>query len=156
MFEHAHMPRYTRLKDCPEGLRKLLQEQFGNDAMDSPGRPGKRTKYGNVRTEFNGEVFDSKAEAQDDQTFRMQEAAGEIAGYARQVSIPLRAKGGRRMRLDFMVNRKRQHSCSRCGNVDQVNGLVLMDRKGVVTPEWETKRRILEAQLGIEIEILRD
>lgn len=147
------MPRYTRLSDCPEGLRRLLQEQLGNGLEAAP---RKRTKYGNVRTKFNGEVFDSKAEARDDQAFRVQEAAGEIAGYARQVSIPLRAKGGRRMRLDFIVNRKRQHSCTRCGNIDHVYGLVLMDRKGMVTPEWETKRRILEAQLGVEIEILQD
>lgn len=150
------MPRYTRLTDCPEGLRKLLQEQYGDDPMRAPGTPGKRTKYGNVRTEFSGEVFDSKAEAQDDQSFRMMETLGEIAGYARQVSIPLRAKGGRRMRLDFMVNKKRPHTCSHCGKVDHVYGLVLMDRKGMVTPEWETKRRILEAQLGVEIEILQD
>lgn len=150
------MPRYTRLSDCPDGLRKLLQEQFGEHPMRSPGAPVKRSKYGNVRTEFSGEVFDSKAEAQDDQTFRMQEAAGEIAGYARQVSIPLRAKGGRRMRLDFMVNKRRPHQCSKCGQMDDVYGLVLMDRKGMVTPEWETKRRILESQLGIEIEVMQD
>jgi hypothetical protein len=149
------MPRYTRLSECPEGLRKLLQEQYGDDPMRMPGTPGKRAKYGNVRTEFNGEVFDSKAEAKDDQAFRMQEAAGEIAGYARQVSIPLRAKGGRRMRLDFMVNKKRPHTCSQCGNVDQVYALVLMDRKGMVTPEWETKRRILESQLGSVIEVMQ-
>jgi hypothetical protein len=147
--------RYTRLADCPDGLKKLLQEQFGDDPMRAPGLPGKRSKYGNIRTEFSGEVFDSKAEAADDQAFRMQEAAGEIAGYARQVSIPLRAKRGRRMRLDFMVNKKRPHQCSRCGHIDHVYGLVLMDRKGVVTPEWETKRRILEAQLGAEIEVIQ-
>ncbi len=144
--------RYKKLTDCPPGVRKLLEEQQGPD----PFAPGARkTKYGNVRTEFSGEVFDSKAEAADDQAFRMQEAAGEIGGYARQVSIPLRARKGRRMRLDFLVNKRRPHACSSCGHVDHILGLVLIDSKGMVTPEWETKRRILEAQLGVEIEVIQ-
>jgi hypothetical protein len=137
------------MDQAPPGLRKLYEEQYG------PEKP-RRNKYGNVRTQFNGETFDSKAEAEDDQRFRMEEAAGVIAGYARQVSIQLRGKrGGKRIRLDFMVNKLRPHSCSKCGHVDHVPGLVLMDCKGVITPDWETKRRILEAQLGVEIEIIQ-
>lgn len=132
-------------------MRQLLAEQ----QLDQ--KPGaRRNKYGNIRTKFNGEVFDSKAEAADDQRFRMLEAAGDIGGYARQVSIPLRARKGVRMRLDFMVNQRRPHTCTHCGHVDQVAGLVLMDRKGMVTRDWENKRRILEAQLGTKIEILQD
>jgi hypothetical protein len=138
-------------------MRSLLEKQLG------PAVPGnsRRTKYGNIRTEFSGEMFDSKAEAEDDQRLRIMEAAGEIAGYARQVSIPLRSRRGRarrlkRMQLDFMVNKPRPHTCSKCGHIDSIPGLVLMDRKGVITPEWETKRRILEAQLGVEVEILQD
>jgi hypothetical protein len=144
--------RYKKLTDCPDGLRRLLAEQLGPEPMNGGAR---RRKYGNVRTKYNGETFDSKAEAQDDQDFRMQEAAGEIAGYARQVSIPMRARRGKRIQLDFMVNKPRPHLCSKCGHVDHVLGLVLMDRKGMVTPEWETKRRILEAQLGVDIEVIQ-
>jgi hypothetical protein len=143
--------RYKKLDQCPPGMRKLLAQQH---LTQTPGN--RRRKYGNVRTEFNGEVFDSKAEAADDQRFRLLEAAGDIGGYARQVSIPLRARKGVRMRLDFMVNRRRPHTCTKCGNVDHITGLVLLDRKGVVTRDWENKRRILEAQLGIKVEILQD
>lgn len=143
--------RYKRLVDCPEGMRELLERQFGPDAI---GAPKKRAKYGNVRTQFNGETFDSKAEAAEDQALRLQEAAGEIAGYARQVSIPMRARRGRRMQLDFMVNARKPYICEGCGHVNQIYGLALRDKKGFVTPEWETKRRILEAQLGIEIEVI--
>lgn len=143
--------RYKRLDECPPGMRKLLAKQ----QLDQ--KPGaRRNKYGNIRTEFNGEVFDSKAEAADDQRFRMLEAAGDIGGYARQVSIPLRARKGVRMRLDFMVNQRLPHTCTHCGHIDQVTGLVLMDRKGMVTRDWENKRRILEAQLGIKVGILQD
>lgn len=134
--------RYKNLRECPEGVRVLLKVRK------------RRTKYGNVRTQFNGETFDSKAEAQEDQSLRLQEAAGEIAGYARQVSIPMRARGGKRLRLDFMVNARRAYNCVNCGHANHVYGLVLRDKKGFVTREWETKRRILEAQLGIEIEVV--
>lgn len=146
--------RYKRLTDCPDGMKQLLRDQFGEDPMKPPGTPGKRSKYGNVRTKFNGEVFDSKGEAAADQNFRMQEAAGEIAGYARQVSIPMRARGGKRMQIDFLVNRKQAHACPKCAHVDYVYGLVLTDYKGMITAEWETKRRILEAQLGVKIEVI--
>lgn len=144
--------RYKRLTDCPPGLRVLLEKQ----RAETPGLRSrtKRNKYGNVRTEFSGETFDSKAEAEDDQRFRMAEAAGEIGGYARQVSIPLRGRR-KRIRLDFMVNKPVSHTCTKCGHVDRILKLVLMDRKGVITPEWETKRRILEAQLGVDVEVIQ-
>jgi hypothetical protein len=155
MYASMARMRYKKLTDCPLGMQKLLREQEVTAGRARRSEPPRRSKYGNVRTQFNGETFDSKAEAEDDQRFRMEEAAGLIAGYARQVSIPMRARRGKRIQLDFMVNKPRPHSCSKCGHVDHVPGLVLMDRKGVITPEWETKRRILEAQLGVEIEVIQ-
>jgi len=143
--------RYKRLVDCPEGMRKLLEKQLAPDPLKVT---AKRPKYGNVRTQYNGETFDSKAEAAEDQALRMAEAAGEIAGYARQVSIPMRARKGRRMQLDFMVNAKKSYACAQCGHLNHIHALVLRDKKGFVTREWQTKRRILEAQLGIEIEVV--
>lgn len=144
------MTRYKSLDQAPPALRKLYEEQFGNSPKS------RRNKYGNVRTEFSGETFDSKAEAQDDQTFRLQEAGGEIGGYARQVSVPMRGRGGKRMVLDFLVNKPHVHRCAHCGHEERVMKLTFMDRKGVITPEWETKRRLLETQLGISIEVLQD
>jgi hypothetical protein len=111
-----------------------------------------------VRTQFNGETFDSKAQAQDEQALALKAAAGEIGGYAREVSIPLRGGAGKRrprMQIDWLVNEPRPHGCTKCGHVDQVMRLVLKDTKGYITPAWETKRRLLEAQLGIAIEVIQ-
>lgn len=120
--------------------------------------PPRRTKYGNVRTEFNGETFDSKAEAEDEQHFALLQASGAIGGYARQVTIPLRGgtrKRGSRAKFDWLVNEPRPHSCSRCGHIDPVMMLVLKDTKGLITQAWETKRRLIEAQLGVRVEIIQ-
>lgn len=148
------MPRYKRLCDMPPGMQELLERQAPQPAPNV-----RRNKYGNIRTEYNGELFDSKAEAEDDQALRLLETAGQIAGYARQVSIPLRGRKrgnrGVRMQLDFLVNEPRAHRCSHCNHEDMVLRLVLKDSKrGITTREWETKRRLLEAQLGLEIEVL--
>jgi hypothetical protein len=148
--QRARMTRYKSLDQAPASLRKLYVEQFG----DAP--KARRNKYGNVRTEFSGEMFDSKAEAEADQALRLKEAAGEIGGYARQVSVPMRARGGKRMVLDFLVNKPHAHRCSRCGHEDRVMKLTFVDRKGMITPEWETKRRLLEAQLGVAIEVVTE
>jgi hypothetical protein len=150
------MPRYKCTDQMPDGMRQLYEEQFG---MKTRGAPSpRRTKYGNVRTQFNGETFDSKAQAEDEQMLATQVAAGLIAGYAREVSIPLRGCPGKRrprMQIDWLVNEPRPHLCSKCGHVDHVLQLVLKDTKGLITPAWETKRRVLEAQLGIRIEVIQ-
>lgn len=153
----------------PDGMRKLYEQQLGGRGRGAPSLtdatitgpsepPRRRSKYGNVRTQFNGETFDSKAQADDEQMLALMAAAGEIAGYAREVSIPLRGAAGKRrprMQIDWLVNEPRPHSCSRCGHVDPVLQLVLKDTKGLITPAWETKRRLLEAQLGIRIEVIQ-
>ncbi len=135
--------RYKSIMDVPAGVRDQVERKLSaqgvttrqatparNSPPASPAAPTpRRSKYGNVRTEYNGEVFDSKAEAEDDQDLRMQEAAGAIGGYARQVSIPLRARGGKRIKMDWLVNEPRPHACSACGQVDQVMQLILKDTK---------------------------
>lgn len=45
----------------------------------------KRAKYRNVKTEVDGELFDSKLEANDYQDFKLLLAAGEISNLRRQV-----------------------------------------------------------------------
>jgi hypothetical protein len=158
--------RYKSLDQAPPGLRKLYEEQYGRASGQRPARAGgncrseppKRQKYGNIRTEFKGETFDSKAEAEDEQILAMREAAGEIGGYARQVTIPLRAgarKRGSRAKFDWLVNEPRPHRCSNCGHEDRIMGLVLKDTKGMITQAWETKRRLVEAQLGVKIEVIQ-
>lgn len=145
--------RYKSLDEAPEGLRKLFEAQYGSAKPKA-----KRTKYGNVRTEFNGETYDSKAEAQDEQAFALRQAAGEIGGYARQVSVPLRGatRGrGTRHKVDWLVNEPRPHTCSNCRHVDPVMGLCFKETKGLMTRASETKRRLLEAQLGVKIEIIQ-
>jgi hypothetical protein len=165
------MTRYKSWDQMPDGMKRLLETQLRRAHPSSSrappfvptpnqfAEPSKKLKYGNVRTQFNGETYNSKAEAEDEQAFAVRQAAGEIGGSAREVSIPLRGqnRGKRRVRaqIDWLVNEPRPHTCSKCGHVDPVMQLVLKDTKGFITSAWETKRRLLEAQLGITIEVIQ-
>lgn len=60
-----------------------------------------RRKYGNIRTEYKGYVFASKAEARRAKELDLLLAAGEIRGYGKQPSFLL--DGGVRYRPDFIV-----------------------------------------------------
>ena len=49
----------------------------------------KRSKYGNTRVAFQGQVFDSKQELKQYQWFEQQRLLGAIRAVVRQVSLPL-------------------------------------------------------------------
>lgn len=101
----------------------------------------KRSKYGNVRAEVNGEWFDSKREAKRWQELLMLAHAGEIDALKRQVKYELRADGGKPLGFyvcDFEYR-------------DSAGQLVVEDAKGHKTQLYIWKRRHMAAQYGIEI-----
>jgi hypothetical protein len=98
----------------------------------------KRTRHGNVKCEYQGQMFDSKHELKAFQDLELQRAAGQIRGLARQVSIPI-AGSKRRLRIDFLV-------------VNNDGTVRWIDAKGHAEREWLTKRDILQASCGIVIE----
>src|SRR5437879_9272064 len=62
----------------------------------------KRSKYGNTRVVFQGQVFDSKHELKQYQWFEQQRVLGAIRAVVRQVSLPL-PQSHTPIRVDFMI-----------------------------------------------------
>lgn len=69
---------------------------------------GRRNKYGAIRTEYEGIIFDSKAEARRYAQLKSMEAAGEISDLQIQVRIPLlpaqNVNGHREKPVDYICD----------------------------------------------------
>ena len=104
-------------------------------------RSGKPHKYGAVPTEVDGIRFASKAEAKRYGELKLRERAGEIAGLVLQPRFPLTVNGVKIGTYvgDFLYYDK---DC-------QVT--TVEDVKGVATPVYRIKRRLMQALHGIEI-----
>ena len=68
--------------------------------VNHPVAPQKRSKYGAIKTEYNGRIYDSKKEAEYAARLDARVAAGEIKAWIPQVSFPLTAS---RYFADFLV-----------------------------------------------------
>jgi len=106
----------------------------------------KPSKYRNVRTEVDGIVFASKAEARRYLELRLLERAGEITELEIQKRYPLTAFDGTRLATyvaDFAY-------------VDRKSGQrVTEDVKGVETPAFKLKSKLFEAQYGRKIVLIK-
>lgn len=99
----------------------------------------RRNKYGNRRTELDGEVYESKHEAQIANTLMLQGMGGEIKGVARQV--PFFLPGGVKYIADFVV-------------FLPDGSYQVMDAKSEATKQnavYRLKKRQMRECLGIEI-----
>ena len=110
-------------------------------AQTPPTKP-KKSKYGAVKTEVDGIMFDSKHEASRYQELRLLEQAGEIANLRLQVPYILFPKNehGRALKYiaDFVYN-------------DDTGALVVEDAKGHSTDVYKIKRRLMAELKGIKI-----
>ena len=110
-------------------------------AQTPPTKP-KKSKYGAVKTEIDGIVFDSKHEAKRYQELRLLEQTGEITNLRLQVPYILfpKNKHGRSLKYiaDFTYN-------------DGNGQLIVEDAKGLKTPVYRLKRRLMAELKGIEI-----
>jgi hypothetical protein len=97
------------------------------------------SKYNAIRTTIDGITFDSRAEGRRYQELRLLASAGEIADIELQPKYPLVVNG---------VN---------CGHYKadfryKVAGvLIVEDVKGVKTPVYQLKKKLVKALYGIEI-----
>lgn len=102
----------------------------------------KKSKYGAVKTEVDGIMFDSKHEAMRYQELWLLERAGDISNLRLQVPFELipKSKYGMPIRYiaDFVYN-------------DNSDNLIVEDAKGVKTPVYRLKRRMMAEKYGIEI-----
>lgn len=100
------------------------------------------SKYGNTKIRVDGRLFDSKAEAARWQELSLLERAGEITELERQVEYELipKQKGERAVKYiaDFRY-------------VDNEGKTVVEDTKGVRTPVYILKRKLLLWVHGIRV-----
>ena len=123
-----------RIEDLPPRARAQVQGKL------APKAEPKANKFGAQKAMVGDEKLDSKREARAYQGLLMRQAAGEIAGLRRQVSYDLCVNGvfiGRYV-ADFVYETPR--------------GEVVADAKGVRTPVYVIKRKLMRAIHGIEIQ----
>lgn len=98
---------------------------------------GPRHKFNAVRTECDGIKFPSKKEARSYEHIKARKLSGEILFFLRQV--PLHLAGGVRYVVDFLTF-----------NTD--GSVHFLDSKGMRTPIYIAKKKIVEATYPITIE----
>jgi hypothetical protein len=98
------------------------------------------TKYHAIRTEVDGIVFPSRKEARRYQELQLAEKAGVISGLERQVKYPLTINGVKV--ADYICDfRYRERGV----------GVVVEDTKGMRTPVYRLKKKIMKALYDIDI-----
>ena len=107
-----------------------------------------RSKYGAKRTEVDGIVFASKREAKRYCELKMLERVGQVKELELQPKFPL-----------YVCGRKNGELHQVCVYIADfryrtgVNGvLIIEDAKGMKTPTYRLKKKMVEAQYGIEIQ----
>jgi hypothetical protein len=104
-------------------------------------KPVGESKYGNKFTETGGVKFRSKKEAQRYEDLLLVEKSGDITGLALQVKMPIDING--------------RHICNYYADfvyTDVKAGKVIVeDCKGMRTPLYKLKKKLVEAQYGVTI-----
>jgi len=110
----------------------------------NPKRRGSRPKYGNKKVIIQGIKFDSKWEGEHYLYLKSLERAGTIKDLELQV------------RFNLMVNDQKLCAyiadfCYKREDKDGVWHDIVDDAKGVETPEFKLKKKLMKACLGIDI-----
>ncbi len=120
-------------------LRQLGMEELPAAAqavMESVSARVKTPKYGNIKTEVDGAMLDSRREARRWKELKLLMAAGEIAGVARQAPFRLAAKIT--YYADFVLLYPDGH-------------YTVEDAKGIKTQAYNIKKKLMKERFGIEI-----
>lgn len=100
----------------------------------------KRSKYGNNKTEYNGNLYDSQKEATRAQQLDIMLQGNAIKGWERQVPLKIEYNGVKicTYKVDFVVTHLD-------GTTDYE------DVKGYVTDIYKLKKKLVKAFYGIDI-----
>lgn len=106
----------------------------------------KRSKYRNRKVVVDGFTYDSEAEADYCERLKLREKAGEISGLELQRPFAIPAPNGEVITVykadavfwDHVADRFR-----------------VIDVKGVETPVFKLKRKLMRLLLGVEVEVVR-
>ena len=106
---------------------------------------GRPNKYGNRKIEIDGTVFDSVGEGRYWQVLRLRERTGEIYGLERQkvYKLAINDQPICKLIVDFAFYDKTD------------NQFHAQDWKGVVTPIFRLKAKMVKAQYGVTVEIVK-
>ena len=103
----------------------------------------KRMKYRNVKTVVDGITFDSKKEANYYGKLKLLQKSGEVISFERQVRYNIVIDGQKICAYvaDFVV-------------VWSKSGIKVIDVKGISTPIFKLKQKLMKAVLGIDVFIV--
>jgi hypothetical protein len=124
----------------PETMRTAAERALRRKAAtpDVQERKDPRRKYGNHPTTVDGIRFDSKREARYYEQLKLEQAAGLVRYFLRQVALHL--PGGTRLVVDFLV-------------VMADGALRYVDVKGRETAAFRIKRREIQHHYPIVVEL---
>lgn len=126
---------------CPE-CGEAHEYKPGQDFVcPNGGKRPKPSKYRAVKTQIDGHRFDSKKEAQVYEVLRQREEAGDISGLTLQPLIPVHING------ELVCNYKADFAY-----FDKKRVLHVVDAKGMHTPVYRLKKKMVEADTGLRIE----
>lgn len=102
--------------------------------------PQTRSKFGNIKTDFNGRTFDSKKEATRAGELELLKKAGEVTEVEYQPEFPVVVNGKKICKYiaDFRVTYADGH-------------VEVEDVKGMRTQVYRIKKKMVEALYGIKI-----
>lgn len=104
----------------------------------------RRSKFGNVKTVVDGVTFDSRREATRWGELKLLHRAGIIADLRRQVPYDLTVNG--KLICKYIAD----FTYAIPGDPPE---LVTEDSKGVVTPEFRLKSKLMEAVHGVRVKL---
>lgn len=102
-----------------------------------------RSKYRAIKTTIDGITFASKKEARYYQIYSRLQELGQIKNLQMQTSIP------------FLINGKKMFTYKPDFEFDDENGHHIVDVKGIETSTFRLKKKLIEAQYNIEIEVVK-
>lgn len=137
----------TPTEEPKEAVRPTSWHTTGTPLMAAgrfQGRRAGESKYGNVKTVVDGITFDSRKEADYYRELKLREAAGEISCLALQRSYVLCANDVKicTYKADFVYLETMPAGPPR---------QVVVDVKGVKTPVYKLKKKMMLAIYGIDI-----
>ena len=106
----------------------------------------KKSKYRNIPVEVDGIRFASKAEAARYNVLKLREKAGEIGGLELQRRFPIIVGAGAVVTVYVSDFAYWDHQRDR---------FVVEDVKGVATPVFRLKQKLMQAVLGIDVEVIK-
>lgn len=138
----------TSISSLGPAAQRQIIEQIAMDNQrraEAATKPVKRSKYGNIRTEYKScqgfsRIYDSKGEAGHAAMLDQGIVAGLVRLWLPQVTIPL--QGGVKYRADFLV-------------VWADGRIVFQDFKGTDTQESINKRKQVREGFSIDVEIVK-